>query len=530
MYKFLHTFFLLCNLSLFFAESVFSAQNTYPQTQFVANISSNVPDWRPQKAYNADEAQILLALYEGLFVYDPYSLEPIPALAESWTLSKDSLTWTFTIRKNARFQNGDPITAQTFKTAWLNLLSPQEEAPYASLLDPIVGAMQYRTGVEKDPNTVGINTDGDRTLIVKLQSPAEHLPKILCHHAFSAIHSSNLSSKLESTKVGQTLVSSGPYILKSYSDSQILLEKNNLYWDESQVAIPSIKLILSDNAKELTQSYNQGDIHWLSGAANIERILDSTTIHISPMFATEYFFFRTTWGTGADATIRKALLLAISWDELRASYLIPASTLLYPIPGYPEISGLSTKNIEEAKKLLKDAQISIESTAPIYISIPESQNYSYLASILKSNWEQLGFTVSIETKKYSDYYGSLRNNTYTVGITSWIGDFADPLSFLEMFRAESSLNDSGWNNDQFEKLLSEALAQKNRNDRYSKFAEAEKVLLSEAVIIPLSHNPSVNIIDVDYISGWYANALDIHSFKFLKFVQKKALPGVALLH
>lgn len=514
------------------AAALISAETSdFPQTEFVANISSSVPDWRPHRAYNADEAQILSSVYEGLFVYDPYTLDPVPALAESWTESKDSLEWTFKIRKNAKFENGDPITAAVIRDSWIKLLDPAVAAPYASLMDPIAGVAQYRTGKTTDPSTVGILAPADDTLVLKLVTPAEHLPKIFCHHAFSAIHPSQLNDSL-TAKMDRSYkpVASGAYKVSKISDTEIILEKNPNYWDAANVAIPSVKLILSNDAPTLTQRYNRGEIHWLAGSTVVDKIIGSSAIHITPMFATEYFFFRSTHGPGADARIRNALLLAVPWTELRSNNIIPAKTLVFPIAGYPEVPGIDTQNVAEAKKKLIEAGITDPSSlAPLVISVPEAETFTQLAKILQKAWTDLGFKVEIRTAPYQTYYGTLRIDDYTVGITSWIGDFADPLSFLEMFRPSSSLNDSGWSNADYEDCIKAASAIKQPKDRYAKLAEAEKMLLGDGVILPVAHNPALNVIDTDGIDGWYPNALDIHPFKFLKFTQKKALPGVAML-
>lgn len=503
----------------------------YPQTEFSVNISAAIPDWRPHKAYNADEAQIFTAIYEGLFVYDPLNLDPIPALAESWSTGKDGTEWTFKIRKGARFENGDPITSKEIRDSWLNLLDPVVVAPYASLFDCIAGAVEFRTGKTTDPSSVGISAPNAETLIVRLVSPTEHLPKILCHHAFSAVHPSELK-RAASDKIDPSFrpISSGAFKIETITATEITFVKNPKYWDAANVALPSIKLLLSDDAKKLTTLFNLGSVNWLAGSAVIERILDPSSIHVSPMFSTEYFFFRSTWGPWADRRVRNALLLAVPWTDLRASYLIPAKTLVFPIAGYPELEGIGTQNIDEAKKELIAAGITdMSKLPPLVILLPEAEAFAKLAEILKTAWNAIGFNVEIKTLPYATYYSSLRTNDYTIGITSWIGDFADPLSFLEMFRPTSSLNDSGWNSPPYEALIIDASARKLVKERYAKLAEAEQMLLGDGVILPIAHNPSLNIIDINGLSGWYTNALDIHPFKFIKFSPRKALPGVALL-
>ena len=509
---------------------VFASEDEFPQSEFVVNISNEIPEWRPHLAYNADEAQILSAVCEGLFVYDPYNLDPLPALAESWTVSKDNCEWTFKIRKNARFSNGDPITAETFRNSWLALLDPALNAPYASLFDVITGVSDYRTGKNADPGTVGITAPDSNTLVVDLVSPAPHLSRILCHHAFCAVHPSVLALEKSTTLPADFIpISSGAYMISSISDTEIKMIRNPTYWDIEHVYLPSIKFIVGDDARELTDRFNRGEIHWLAGSSVLDRVIDSSSIHITPLFATEYFFFRTTWGPWADSRIRNALLLAVPWTELRANYLIPAKTLVFPIAGYPEISGINTQNVSEAKAKLTEAGITDPaSLIPLVISIPDSDSFKALAAILEKGWTELGITVKVQVFPYAVYYDSLKKNDYAIGITSWIGDFADPLSFLELFRSSSSLNDSGWKSKEYESLITEASAMLQTKERYAKLAEAEKILLADAVVLPVAHNPALNIIDTNGLTGWYTNALDIHPFKFIRFSQKKALPGVAL--
>ena len=154
-------------------------------------ISEGFPMLHPHVSYNADEAQLLTALCEGLFIYDPLTLEPIGGVAESWKIT-GGRTWRFNIRENARFENGDEITATTFKEAWLNLLSPELNCPYASLLDCIDGVADWRLGKLKNKNQIGIQVESERVLTVYTTSPCQYLPLILCHHAFSAVHPSQL--------------------------------------------------------------------------------------------------------------------------------------------------------------------------------------------------------------------------------------------------------------------------------------------------------------------------------------------------
>ena len=523
--RFLASLVLACALSSAFA----AVTRDFPQRELVVNVSAGMPDWRPHRAYNADEAQILTAVCEGLFVYDPLSMDPVPALAESWTVSKDGLSWTFTVRGDAKYGNGEPITAQEIAESWFTLLDPSLSAPYASLLDCVSGAAAYREGKTSDKRSVGIVAADKRTLVVKLVSPAEHLPKVLCHHAFSAVHRDGRAEALARTrKAGFVPVSSGAFVVSKITDGEILFARNPHYWDAAKVALPSIRVVLSDDPDDLTARFNRGEIHWLAGSTRVDRILDRSSILLTPLFATEYFFFRATWGPWADARVRNALLAAVPWKELRADYVIPAKTLVFPISGYPELPGLTEQDVDKAKKLLAEAGVDNPSALPVLeIRVPDGAAFAKIAGILETAWTGLGLSVVVRAIPYDGYYPTLREDTYAVGITTWIGDFADPLSFLEMFRPGSTLNDSGWNSPEFERLILDASNARDKKERYDRLAKAETLLLEQGLIAPVAHNPALNVIDTNGLEGWYSNALDIHPFKFIRFGPKKPLPGVA---
>jgi len=190
-----------------------------------------------RKSYLASEAQIFTALYEGLFSYNPVTLAPIPASASTWQLSEDKKVWTFTIRSNARYWNGDPLRAEDFRAAWLSMLDPKNEAPYSSLFDIIEGARDFRLGKSTDPSTVGISAQGDKTLVVRLNAPASFFPSMLCHHSFSPIHPSMLQGNNWAAPI-----SNGPFYVTGQKEGSITLTKNKLYWDADKVSLERINI------------------------------------------------------------------------------------------------------------------------------------------------------------------------------------------------------------------------------------------------------------------------------------------------
>lgn len=528
--------FILCSCSVFVsAEDANQKETLAPQQNFVVSVTLGIPNLHPHTAYNANEAQMLTALYEGLCVYDPYTLQPVAGLAKSWKISSDGLLWTFTLRDSLTFEDGTPITAQVFRDSFINLLNPALDLPYSSLLDCVKGAKEYRSGQITDTAQVGFYAESDTSFKISLVYPAEHLANILCHHAFSAVHPSQLDSAVHMAGKSSFLkiedafipIASGPFKIESSSDDRIRLIKNEAYWDVQSVKLKSITLLLDPNADEMTEAFNTGTVHWLCGSVNLNKVAAAHTIHVTPMFATEYLYFNTNTAPCSSQVLREALVHAIPYDTLRKNYLLPAKTLVFPLIGYPSVTGVDTQDIAKAEALLKKVEkADIEKS--IKILLPQTDFYAEQAEILKKAWETLNLSVEVTLVPFEEYYARQKTDDYHVALVSWIADFADPLAFLELFRSDSSLNSSGWSSLEYENNIKKASAEQNRKKRFEYLAKAEQLLMDSSVIIPLSHIPAINVIDLSDIKGWYTNAVNIHPFKFIRFVQPEMLPNVAI--
>ncbi len=467
----------------------------------------------PHTSSMASDAQLFTGLYEGLFSYHPYTLEPVYALAENYKISRDRKKWTFTIRSGATYSDGTPITAEEFRRSWLRLLAPETNAPFASLLDCIVGAKEYRKG-QGSADGVAI-TAKDLTLTVRLTEPCEHLNRILCNAAFSAVPE----------KSG---VYSGPFVLTGISASQVTLTKNFLYWDQQNVHIPGISYRLSDAYDENTFGFNVGDSHWVAGALYMNQVYDTSTIQLSAAFATEYLFFQAQHEPFDDPAVRNAILLATPWDELRESAYYPCDSLVLPLTGYPTVIGVANTDVEEGRDLLIAAGYNPEDITLTYCA--NDTNYSRMqAEMLKANWEKLGITVVLEYENPYTYYDAVHTGKADMYSYSWIGDFADPMAFLELFRGDSTLNDSGWASAEYDRLLSEGATISSVTERFKVLARAEQLLLDSGEILPIEHSVKVNYVDREEIGGWFDNAMDIHPMKYFYFKQKtSSVPNLVL--
>jgi len=478
-----------------------------------------------RKSYLASEAQLFTAIYEGLFSYHPLTMEPVPAVAEDWELSEDKKQWTFTLREDAQFENGDPVRAQDFRAAWISVLSPQRDAPYSSLFDVIEGAKDYRTGVTPNADKVGIYTLSERTLIVKLNSPAFFFPSMLCHHSFSPIHPSMLDKEDWSATPP---VSNGPFRIAAMDEEQIVFVKANTYWDAESVSLNKLIAKYTENGNDASSLWNSGESRWISGDVNFDALTDRSGIQVNAMFATHYYFIRSRERPWNDYRIRRALVLALPWDEIRAGHFLPAKTLIYPLPGYPELDGLTDTELEEAADLLAKAGFPGGKGLPeLVIRITPSPEAARIGGLMATSWkENLGVPVRVEVIPYNRYFQMLKTDGYTVGFSTWIGDFADPYTFLQMWRKDSNLNDAYHSDDDYEALLEKSMLEEG-DLRWATLADAEKLLLDRGSVLPISYSPAINIVDTGELGGWFPNALDIHPFKYLSFKAFRPLPGVA---
>ncbi|WP_304242894.1 peptide ABC transporter substrate-binding protein [Gracilinema caldarium] len=479
----------------------------------------------PRKSFLASEAQIFTGLYEGLFSYNPLTLEPIPAAAESWKVSDDKKTWTFTIRSNARYWNGDSLKSQHFRDAWISLIDPAGNNPYSSLFDIIAGAKEYRTGQTRDPDKVGIECPNEKTLVVHLNAPAAFFPSMLCHHSFSPIHPTMLGISDWSK---QAPISNGPFYLVEQKDDRLILAKNELYWDAKRVAIKKLIIRFTKDGAEAASLWNSGEARWIAGDIDLEALQDRSGIEVNAMFATYYFYIRSSQAPWTDSRIRQALSLALPWDNIRQGYYLPAETLIYPIPGYPKPKGLSEMNVERAKELLAEAGFPKGVGVPtLVIKISQSKEAYRIAGLMAAAWkENLSIPVEIKVTPYESYIDELKKDDYVVGSSTWIGDFADPYTFLQMWRRDSNLNDARLNDPIYEHLIDQSM-QEEGEQRWQTLSRAEEQLLQGGTVLPIAYTPALNIIDMNEIDGWYPNPLDIHPFKYLKYASFRALPGVA---
>lgn len=482
------------------------------------------------------ESRVISALFEGLMRYDAAGrAEPGCALAPD--ASADKLTWTFTIRDTARWSDGSPVTAADFARSWQRLLEPATAAEYASIFSCIKGAADFTAGKLDDFGKVGIGAAGERNLVITLTTPVPYFLDLMAMVPFSPVHMSTQRDEDDDQWKPGRLISNGPYVLKEWRlNDRIRLVKNPHYWDAANVKMATVDVQPSDNASTAMNLFltGQADVMMDKGlipSSMADRLRREPYFHHKPFLGTWVIRFNVLRKPYDDHRVRKALTMVI--DRRRMTDVVtrlgeePATTMSPPGigNGYELPAGL-LQNIPEAKRLLADAGYPDGHGFPVmdflYPSGYPSDNG--IAVELQAMWKSyLGIIVHLQREDLSAYKESQRNLQYDVSRSSWIGDYNDPNTFLDVFTSTNGNNNTGWKSAEYDRLIDAAAAELDPAKRCRMLREAEFLLVNTAcVVAPVYHYVGVQFYFPDKLGGIEANVIDEHPIRTMFWKTKPA--------
>lgn len=500
------------------------AINPDPEKSLVMSMFPSSIQLNPLHTYTSVEAQAYTALYEGLVIADPVTLQPIPGIARSWTVNETQTKYTFLLREEARFSDGQVITAQHFVDTLVAHLTPEGPSPFTGFLDIVIGAREYRMG-NNQPEDIGIEAVSDHELVFKLNHPAPYFLALLAHQSMVVIHPADL--QLDPYGDHYTPISSGPFALHEFNNEQIVFRPNPYYWDHARIELDEITIELSDDVQSITERFNAGEIQWAKGNFNYSQVNNPSYVLANPLFSTFFFYFNYRQQAYRDPLIRTGISLLIPWDEIRSesSFFNPSDQLIPEVPGYSRVEGLNQKDTERGLELLEQAGYPHGTGLPdITIRIPHGSEQFRLAEIFQASIEDnTAISVHIDQQMPTDsYYQNLRTDEYTIASITWIGDYLDPLTFLMLFISDSGINEAGHASERFDQLIERSHTQSGE-ERMKTLSMAEQLLLQEGSVWPINHTAAFHLVNTHELEGWFSTALDIHPFKFLR--RRQLLPG-----
>ncbi|MGR3176867.1 MAG: peptide ABC transporter substrate-binding protein [Candidatus Anammoxibacter sp.] len=477
----------------------------------------------PQLATGSVEARIIGSLFEGLTSYNPKDLSPEPGIAKEWNMSEDGLEYTFVLRKSS-WSNNEPLTAHDFVYSWKRALSPETAADYAYQLYYIKNAKAYNEGLIKDFTQVGVKAIDDYTLQVTLENHTPFFINLTSFPTLIPVNETCVEKYGDDWTRVENIVTNGPFCLKKWNINQyIIMEKNPLYWDSDNVTLNKIKSLTVESINTGFNIYEAENADLISTVPlPLVNILDKRNdFHPSTYLATYFYRFNVNAHPFDDVRVRKAFSLAVNKESI-VEYVtkggeIPARTFVpVGMPGYHQPDGL-TFDVSKGQKLLADAGYPNGKDFPeVELIYNTSESNKDIAEVLQQMWNKnLNVNVRILNQEWKVFLNTTKNLNYQISRASWIGDYVDPNTFLDMFVTNGGNNRTGWSNTQYDSLIKMAAIEHDTEKRFALFKKAEKILVEDELpIMPLYFYVSHNMYR-DNIKGIYPNILNIHPIKYI---------------
>ena len=488
----------------------------------------------PHIVTGVPEHHILISLCEGLTIPNPNpkgSDGYIPGTAESWSISDDGKEYIFKLNKNAKWSNGDPVTADDFVWSWKRILTASLGSQYPDMLYYLVGAYEYHNGEIDNFDEVGIKALDSHTLKVNLKNPTPFFIGLLSHYSTWPVHKETVlkfgdidDRNGEWTRPGN-FVCNGPFQLKTWElNNRIVVEKNPHYYDASMVRLNEIHYYPVSNVMTEDRMFRAGQLHLTSSMPTqkcpiyIEE--KNPNLKIDPYMGTYFYRINTENETLNDVRVRKALAYSIDRqllvDKVTQCGQIPAYSFTPPgSNGYQPSTEIPYDPVL-AKQLLAEAGYSSDNPFPkLEILFNTNEGHRKVALAIQQMWQnELGIEVELVNQDWKVYLSREMVGDFQISRAGWIGDYEDPNTFLDLMRPNRGNNKTGWENMDFDALVEEANTINDQEKRYELLNEAEKILIDNMPIIPLYTYVRVYQLSPD-VKGFNPHILDHHHPKFI---------------
>ena len=488
----------------------------------------------PHIVTGVPEHHILISLCEGLTIPNPNpkgSDGYIPGTAESWSISDDGKEYIFKLNKNAKWSNGDPVTADDFVWSWKRILTASLGSQYPDMLYYLVGAYEYHNGEIDNFDEVGVKALDSHTLKVNLKNPTPFFIGLLSHYSTWPVHKETVlkhgdidDRNGEWTRPGN-FVCNGPFQLKTWElNNKIVVEKNPHYYDASMVRLNEIHYYPVSNVMTEDRMFRAGQLHLTSSMPTqkcpiyIEE--KNPNLKIDPYMGTYFYRINTENETLSDVRVRKALAYSIDRqllvDKVTQCGQIPAYSFTPPgSNGYQPSTEIPYDPVL-AKQLLAEAGYSSDNPFPkLEILFNTNEGHRKVALAIQQMWQnELGIEVELVNQDWKVYLSREMVGDFQISRAGWIGDYEDPNTFLDLMRPNRGNNKTGWENMEFDALVEEANTINDQEKRYELLNEAEKILIDNMPIIPLYTYVRVYQLSPD-VKGFNPHILDHHHPKFI---------------
>jgi len=489
-------------------------------------------DLDPHVVEGVGEHTILSTLLEGLVTEDPKTLDPIPGTAESWEISPDGRVYTFHIRSNAKWSNGEPVTAQDFVNSYRRILTPSLASLYCYMLYPLKNAKEFNEGKIRDATQIGARAIDERTLELTLECPTPYLLNAMAsHYTWWPVHLPTVAKYGDPYRPGNrwtrpgNYVGNGPFVLTKWVPNSIIsVRRNTNHWDAATVKLSGVDFLPIESVDSEERSFRAGQLHRTeelpNGKIDAYRKNQPEMLRIDDYLGNYFYRLNVTHPALKDKRVRHALSEALDRQAIVETVTRggqhPAFCLTPPnTAGYTSKAQLKF-DIKHAKQLLAEAGYPDgKGLPPIEIHYNTSENHRAIAEAIQQMWKKnLGIEATLRNEEWKVYMDSQSTTNYVVSRAGWIGDYPDPNTFLETFYSFSGNNRTGWGNREYDRLLMEASCTRESAERFDLMQQAEAILLDELPLIPIYFYTRVYLLN-PMVKNWHPTYQDHHPFKYV---------------
>ena len=464
----------------------------------------------PALAQGTHESWVLDHAFEGLMKLNS-DLEIVEGMAESYEVSEDKLTYTFKIRDDAKWSNGDPVTAEDFEFSWKRALDPDLASDYAHQLYYIKGGEAYNTK-EGEVEDVMVKAEDEKTLVVTLENPTAYFLELTAFYTLYPVSKKAVEANADWAKNVDTYVSNGPFKLTEWVHSANLkMRKNDEYYDKDMVKLDGIDLDIIEDENTTWQKYEGGDYDFLTPLPQAVvaemKANDNPELVIAEQVGTYYYNLNSNYEMDngvkpfANPKIRKAMAMSLDTTTIvekiaqggqyAAEGVVPLGLKDENGKEYrDEVGRLVEFNEEEAKKLfeegLKEEGLTAADFKNVVLLYNTSEAHKKIAQAAQEMWRvNLGVEIQLENVEFQVKLDREKSGDYQISRAGWIGDYADPITFLELWHSKSSFNDAKYNNPEYDKLIDIAKTSPDNKERFDAMRDAEKMLMEDMPVVPV---------------------------------------------
>ncbi len=481
---------------------------------------------------------IIVNAFEGLMLLDE-SEQPTYGAAENMEVSEDGLVYTFKLRQDGKWSDGEPVTANDFKYSWMRALDKATAAEYSYQLYYIKNAEKFYNG-EVSADEVGIKVVDDYTLEVTLESPTSYFPQLLAFPTYAPLREDIVSANPEGWATSpETYICNGPFKLVKWDmKDQLVFERNENYWDASNVKLDSLTFKLVTDETTAYSELKAGNFDMVNSVPTneIQPGKEEGLVKISPYLGT--YFFAINVGKQdtlnddvkkalSNKLVRQALNLVVDRQEIidnvAKAEQVPAYSFVpkgifnedgseFADKEYYDPTAMD-ENIAKAKELLKEAGYENGEGLPTFELMYNSEGaHKDICQIIQQNWAEIGVNVELTNQEWAVFLNTRQQGDYQISRHGWIGDYVDPITFLDMWVTGGGNNDCGFSNAEYDKLISDAKVETDAAKRTEMLRKAEDILMDEMPIIPIYYYTNVRAWN-DNVKGIQCSTLGKIYFK-----------------